>query len=473
MNPSTIKNLASTLLLIFSMSLAAWADDPPASVVFLENFNTAGDLNNQTPEVGGNWSVTGGSYTVNEGGYLDTNDGNSSSNQAFAEFTRALAAGDKLFLSFSTRETAGAGIANSGWVGISLYHTDTSSPNEVFFLGSPGNKSEWGIDGKGVTQQVFSPPITADVQDVFFIYDYDTRNWEYTVGDQTLSGTTASSLALDRIRIGADIEYRATMAIDYIQVEFNAAEIDNITIGTESINGSWGDDAPDVAVWTPEGPDAEVPATEIETRLNEGKNVVITTGSGFLTEPGNIIVSSTLTWTTTSKLTLDAKGAIVVNEDREIKSTSSADISFLASEIDLRASASIVSDGGQLSLLTSKLDLHSSSNIAAVDGTLTIQPLNDNQTIGIGGASGDLELEASHFTENFAEGFAEIVIGSDNQTGNISLKSISFRDNVRLQTNGKVIVIGNETITLPHTMQLQVDNDLQLDADAEIKVQGR
>lgn len=103
-------------------------------------------------------------------------------------------------------------------------------------------------------------------------------------------------------------------------------------------------------------------------------------------------------------------------------------------------------------------------------GELRILPTNTSTTIGLSGASGILDLPESYFSTNFEAGFSQITIGSDDQTGNITLNNISFRDNMRLQTGGTVVVNGNQTITLPNGVRLQVDNDLQMDSGAKINI---
>jgi hypothetical protein len=119
-----------------------------------------------------------------------------------------------LDLSFVTTETDGV-FANSGWVGLSLF---AGNDDEAFFIGAPGNLSEWGIDGQEAAQSVFSPSITAEAQSVSFSYSFDTGEWELSVASSNLSGTATAGLELDRLRIGADSVNQADIAIDGITV---------------------------------------------------------------------------------------------------------------------------------------------------------------------------------------------------------------------------------------------------------------
>lgn len=100
-------------------------------------------------------------------------------------------------------------------------------------------------------------------------------------------------------------------------------------------------------------------------------------------------------------------------------------------------------------------------------GTLAIQPPTANTTIGIGGATGTVQLPASLFSTNFADGFSQITIGGSSQSGNINLNSVTFRDNTRLQTTGTVTVNAGKTITASG-VKLQIDNTLGVGSESKI-----
>ena len=100
-------------------------------------------------------------------------------------------------------------------------------------------------------------------------------------------------------------------------------------------------------------------------------------------------------------------------------------------------------------------------------GSLAIQPLTANTTIGIGGATGTVPLPASLFTTSFADGFSQITIGGSTQSGNINLNSVTFRDNMHLQTTGTVGVNAGQTITATG-IKLQIDNTLGMGAGSSL-----
>lgn len=100
-------------------------------------------------------------------------------------------------------------------------------------------------------------------------------------------------------------------------------------------------------------------------------------------------------------------------------------------------------------------------------GSLAIQPLTANTTIGIGGATGTVPLPASLFTTSFANGFSQITIGGSTQSGNINLNSVTFRDNMHLQTTGTVGVNAGQTITATG-IKLQIDNTLGMGAGSSL-----
>lgn len=107
---------------------------------------------------------------------------------------------------------------------------------------------------------------------------------------------------------------------------------------------------------------------------------------------------------------------------------------------------------GNIRIISDKISL---SNIGAVfqsTGNLLIEPATSTQTISIA-TTGGLELPALLFSNNFANGFNDIHIGTSTGSGNITIGSITFRDNMSFETNGFVIQTGaitasSEKITL-------------------------
>lgn len=100
-------------------------------------------------------------------------------------------------------------------------------------------------------------------------------------------------------------------------------------------------------------------------------------------------------------------------------------------------------------------------------GELSISPLTASATIGIAGAAGTLSLPSSRFASNFTDGFSQITIGNGTQSGNINLNTVSFRDNMRLQTSGTVIINATQTVEAQN-IKLQIDNNLDMGTDSKI-----
>ena len=107
---------------------------------------------------------------------------------------------------------------------------------------------------------------------------------------------------------------------------------------------------------------------------------------------------------------------------------------------------------GNIRIISDKISL---SNIGAVfqsTGNLLIEPATSTQAISIA-TTGGLELPALLFSNNFANGFNDIHIGTSTGSGNITIGGITFRDNMSFETNGFVIQTGaitasTEKITL-------------------------
>ena len=80
-------------------------------------------------------------------------------------------------------------------------------------------------------------------------------------------------------------------------------------------------------------------------------------------------------------------------------------------------------------------------------------------TIGLAGASGTLQITATHLSTNFANGFSNITIGSDNQTGAIATNAFTLQDPVTFKTSGSltlggILTLGVNDITLGSSMSV-------------------
>lgn len=115
-------------------------------------------------------------------------------------------------------------------------------------------------------------------------------------------------------------------------------------------------------------------------------------------------------------------------------------ISLFGGNITINDSLSS-SNGSTISIYSNTLNIASTKTIAS-SGQLVICPQTLSNSIGIAGASGTLNLPASFFNSNFADGFSNIQIGSSNCTGNISLNGFALRDNLTLLTSGSLTLGG-------------------------------
>lgn len=111
-----------------------------------------------------------------------------------------------------------------------------------------------------------------------------------------------------------------------------------------------------------------------------------------------------------------------------------------------------------ITLTTNNLTI-GTSRLLSSTGTLVITPLTASAIIGIGGAAGTLQLPASFFTTNFADGFASITIGSATQSGNINANPITLLDPMAIRGTGTLnlgglITLGNNNITLGNSLSV-------------------
>jgi hypothetical protein len=146
------------------------------------------------------------------------------------------------------------------------------------------------------------------------------------------------------------------------------------------------------------------------------------------------------------------------------KTTNTADITFGSSTtiagpitayggtVTLNENLSL-SNGSTISLYGNGLTIASGKTVTSNGGQLIISPQTASNSIGLGGATGTLSLPASYFSTNFKDGFSNIQIGSNIQTGNISANTFTLRDHMTFLTSGSLSlggkpVLGNNNITL-------------------------
>ncbi|MFN5218389.1 MAG: autotransporter-associated beta strand repeat-containing protein, partial [Sphingomonadales bacterium] len=103
------------------------------------------------------------------------------------------------------------------------------------------------------------------------------------------------------------------------------------------------------------------------------------------------------------------------------------------------------STGGDISLYCNTLTFAIGKTISTT-GELLVTPQSTSNTIGLCGASGTLQITSTHLSTNFANGFSNITIGSNAQTGNISSNAFTLQDNMTFKTTGTLSLGGNVTL---------------------------
>jgi autotransporter-associated beta strand protein len=111
------------------------------------------------------------------------------------------------------------------------------------------------------------------------------------------------------------------------------------------------------------------------------------------------------------------------------------------------------SNGSTISLFGNALTFGANKTVTSNNGQLIIAPQSVSNTIGLGGAAGTLSLPSSYFSTNFSDGFSNIQIGSNTQTGAISSNAFTLRDNLTLLTSGSLTLggkpmLGSNNVTL-------------------------
>lgn len=163
------------------------------AIVFSEDFSEADGtaIIGKNPDVGQEW--TGGAPLIDGGSFH--NPGGSAA--AHAYFTSALGAGQVLTLTYETLPVSGGDFFGAGYAGVSLY----LGGSERFFTGDLTGETTWGVNGPvGGSGEMSSDSTVATT--ATFTYLYDTGAWTFTTASGvSLSGTTTSQIALDRLRI--------------------------------------------------------------------------------------------------------------------------------------------------------------------------------------------------------------------------------------------------------------------------------
>jgi fibronectin-binding autotransporter adhesin len=182
---------------------------------------------------------------------------------------------------------------------------------------------------------------------------------------------------------------------------------------------------------------------------NLGPNYTFSLGSGDFNLFGDASASSGGTTNTTGNGVLLWSGAISSIGNINIsgkKSTTNG-------TFGVYSNVNISTTGANKNIIIEANNLNISGGSIASSGQLILKPFDASTSIGIAGAAGTLALPASYFSTNFTDGFSNIQIGSNIQTGNIAANAFTLRDNMTFLTSGGLTlggkpILGSNNVTL-------------------------
>ena len=169
-------------------------------------------------------------------------------------------------------------------------------------------------------------------------------------------------------------------------------------------------------------------------------------------------------------------GSIRVNEgDITFQGTSgvnvaSADFDQNGGVVESRDLSQNLSNG-DITAIANQFDISSTVRYASL-GTLKIHSRVSTSIIGVGGASGLLQLPKQYFTTNFEDGFSEIIIGCQTQAGVITVAESNFSENFTLQTSGQLTFEGDITTSDGSGLTL-INDDLSFASPTTFTVAGQ
>jgi autotransporter-associated beta strand protein len=300
------------------------------------------------------------------------------------------------------------------------------------------------ISSNGTTAQ-FGAPVTLTGANTFNGYTIITSGKVLNVGN---GGSTGA--------IQGNIE-------NYGSLTFNRSDsiaYTGIITGTGSVTKSG------ASALTMTGLNTYTGATTINAgRLIIQQNTPTSSSSGFsgsgmlFIQPNSNIFTSAVTYPIPGFTVSSSIGGLTVG-----KTTNTTNITFgaattIAGPITAYGGTIAVngniasSNGSTISLFGNALTFGTSNSVTSSNGQLIVAPQTASNTIGLGGASGTLSLPASYFSTNFADGFSNIQIGSNTQTGNISSNAFTLLDNMKILTSGSLTlggkpVLGMNNLTL-------------------------
>jgi gliding motility-associated-like protein len=148
--------------------------------------------------------------------------------------------------------------------------------------------------------------------------------------------------------------------------------------------------------------------------------------------------------------------------------------------INLGGDIRVGSDGilphvGNITLESDIFSSFNSNSRFVSSGFLSVKPITSSTTIGIGGASGTLQLASSIFSTNFENGFKEIIIGSA-EAGKITIGgSTTFKDNLTLKSSGQIEMLASSSLTgqVGENASLVLWSDAIANGTGNIKINDR
>jgi len=192
--PESLLSSAAALAIAGFMSAATAS----AAMLFSDNFNGTGDLNDREPQVGLNWVVTtgtnGSSFTLANGS-VTASGGTSTDGLAFGYFNQPLSSVNPLMV-----VTFNLSAVDLGLTGISLF----TGSSERFFLGYRNNATSFAVagNGAGIGNNNGLGSGTGTYQ---FTYDYNTgvAKLYNQSGTEVMSRNATAGLAFDTVRLAS------------------------------------------------------------------------------------------------------------------------------------------------------------------------------------------------------------------------------------------------------------------------------
>ena len=189
--------------------------------------------------------------------------------------------------------------------------------------------------------------------------------------------------------------------------------------------------------------------------ITGGQNVNLlgTAGTYTLTNAANAMGTLTANTGSVKLVTSSGQSTGVINTTGALNLTSNT----------LAINGNIDAGAGNITLNTHILTVNSGT--VKSSGALQIAAKSAGTTICIGGGTGTLQITATNFSTDFVDGFSEIMIGGENQSGNIDVDTTVLKDALTRQTTGSITqsgaITGDQNLTLlgggAHTLN-NVDN---------------